>query len=286
MLSKILQSLGLTEKEAKVYLANLEIGTNVVSEIGKKAKINRVTTYDILQKLTQKALVSSFTKNKLKYFTAEDPEKVFSEYQKRIKNLEESLPELKRLTGETKHAKVRYFEGIEGIKKIYEDTLTAKTELLNYANSAEIRNHWPEYDEEYVAKRHAKKIYLKGIAPLDELGIKVQSESPKFHREIRLVPGEQYNFTNEINIYDDKVAIISFNDELIGTIIESPSIANTQRAIFNMAWEFASSFSKNTAAGLGTVKPPKAESQKAKPVVAETDEVPDAPPLKDQVAMF
>ena len=58
---------------------------------------------------------------------------------------------------------------------------------------------------------------------------------------MRLIPKDQYNFTNEINIYDDKVSIISFTDEIIGMIIESKEIANTQRAIFSIAWDFADS---------------------------------------------
>ena len=61
----------------------------------------------------------------------------------------------------------------------------------------------------------------------------------KFHREIRVINKNQFDFTNEINIYDDKVAIISLKDELIGMIIESIEIANSQRAIFDMCWQFA-----------------------------------------------
>ncbi len=286
MLTKVLQALGLTEKESKVYLANLEIGTSVVSKIAKKAKINRVTTYDILQKLTQKTLVSNYTKNKLKYFTATDPDELLKDYTNKLNTLEKSIPELRRLKGETKHPRIRYFEGIEGIKKIYEDTLTSKTEILNYANSAEIRKHWPEYDEEYVKQRFDKKIHLRGIAPLDDQGKKVQSEDAKYNREIRLIPGEQFNFTNEINVYDDKVAIISFNDELIGTIIESPAIANTQRAIFNMSWEFAAQFSKNISLGSKAEKPTTAKPKKAPKKETPKAEPKDEAPLEDQVSLF
>jgi len=282
-LVKTLQNIGLTEKESKVYLANLEIGTKVVSEIAKKAKINRVTTYDILQKLVEKTLVSQFTKNKLKYFTASDPEEIITDYKNKLNNLENSLPELRRLKGETKHPKIRYFEGIEGIKKIYADTLSSKTEILNFANSAEIRKHWPEYDEEYVQKRCNKKIYLRGIAPLDKQGEKVRSENKKYNRDIRLIPGEQYTFSNEINIYDDKVAIISFKDELIGTIIESPAIAKTQHAIFNMAWEFANQFGKNQPLGS---KSNKKQNKKPKTTKTQKEEPTDPPPLEDQVSMF
>lgn len=235
----IFKQIGLTEKEAKVYLACIENGTSPVSQIGETAGINRVTTYSILEKLVQKGLVGSFTKKKVKYFTAADPEVVVEEYEKRAKELKSALPDLKRLTGETPHPQIRFFEGIEGIKTIYADTLTSKTEILNYSNSQEIRNQWPSYDNDYVKKRAKKGIQLRGLAPKDPAGEKVHKDDKKFAREMRLLPEEQFPFTNEINIYDNKVAIISYDNELIGMIIESPAIANSQRAIFNMCWQFA-----------------------------------------------
>lgn len=235
----ILKGLGLTEKESKVYLACTEIGTAVVSEIASKAKINRVTAYDILDKLKNKGLVSHYTKKKTKYFNCTNPESLLELFEKRTNDLRVSIPKFKRLTGEINHPRVRYFEGLEGIKAIYADSLSSKTEILNFSNSEEIRKQWSNYDKEYVEKRAKKKIFLKGICPKDKEGEKVHSQDKKYHREFRLIPSDQFDFTNEINIYDDKVSIISFKDELIGMIIESHEIANSQRAIFNMCWQFS-----------------------------------------------
>lgn len=235
----VLTNLGLSEKEAKVFLACIENGTNIVSIIAQSADINRVTTYDILEKLKQRGLVSFYSKNKIKYFTAIDPEILLEEYEKRTNDLRNVLPKFKALSGEINHPRIRYFEGLDGIKTIYAETLNSKTEILNYSNSHEIRKIWPTYDKDYVEKRAKKKIFLRGISPLDKEGEVVRAENQKYHREIRLVPKEEFQFTNEINIYDDKVSIISFKDELIGMIIESIEIANSQRAIFNMCWQLA-----------------------------------------------
>lgn len=238
MLTKLLENIGLNSKEAKVYLATLELGSSPVSSIASKAKINRVTSYDILEKLAKKGLLNFIVKNKMKYFSATDPEILVSEYKKRASELEKALPDLKRLHGDTIHPRVRYYEGLEGIKSIYADTLSSTTEILNYCNSKEIRTLWPEYDKEYVQERVKKGILLRGIAPDDEFGQQVHAHDTENLRAIRLVSKDKYNFTNEINIYDDKVAIISFKEEIIGMIIESPEIAATQRALFTMNWEF------------------------------------------------
>lgn len=242
MLIDVLKNLGLTNKEAKIYLACTELGSTIVSQISKHAGVNRVTTYDILEKLIKKGFINYFTKNKIKYFSAVKPDTVYKVTKQKTEDLKKALPELKRLHGDTPHPRIRYFEGLNGIKTIYHDTLTSKTQILNYANSEEIRTYWPQYDQEYVRNRAKKKIYLRGIAPLDKAGLKVQSENKKYYRNIRLIPRNKYDFSNEINIYDNKVSIISFNEGLIGMIIESSEIADTQRTIFKMVWEFAGQF--------------------------------------------
>lgn len=242
MLQKLFTHLGVDEKEAKVYLAALEVGSSPVSAIALKARMNRVTTYGILEKLVKKGMVNFMNKHHVKYFHATDPEILLKEYKKRLRDLEKALPDLKRLYGETPHPKVNYFEGLDGIKAIYQDTLLAQTEILNFCNSQEIRAFWPEYDDEYVAERVRRKISLRGIAPDDEYGRRVRAEDRAMVREIRLIPKDKYNFANDVNVYDNKVAIISFLYEPIGMIIESAEIAGTQRAIFEMVWDFAASF--------------------------------------------
>lgn len=239
MLIDTLRNIGLTEKESKVYLACLELGASVVSEIAKRARINRVTTYDILDKLISKGFINFITKDGIKYFDPTKPDLIFENTKRKVENFKKSLPDLRRLHGDTVHPRVHYFEGLDGLKSIYADTLTSSTEILNYANSEEIREYWPDYDIEYVNVRAQKKIFLRGIAPHDKVGIKVASENEKYYRDIRLIDHKKYNFTNEINIYEDKVSIISFREGLIGMIIESHEIADTQRAIFKMVWEMA-----------------------------------------------
>lgn len=239
-LHDILIDVGLNNKEAKVYLATLELGPSKASDISVRAKLNRITTYDILDKLTHKGFISTYRRENTKVFEAVDPDNIRNDIKEKYDRFRGVLPDLRRLHGKTSHPRIRYYEGLEGIKKVYADTLTSKTEILNYADSKLIREFWPEYDDEYVGERVKKKIYLRGIAPRDDFGEEVAKESKQSHREIRLVPPTEFAFANEINVYDDKVSILSFGkDELVGMIIESPEIANTQRAIFMMAWSFA-----------------------------------------------
>jgi len=240
-LHNVLTNIGLTGKEATVYLANLELGTAPASDISIRAKLNRITTYDILKKLIKRGFVSTHVEERIKYFSATEPDTLRLDVRKKYMDFKESLPDLRRIHGKTTAPHIRYYEGIDAVKKIYQDTLTSKTEILNYADSKSIREIWPTYDQDYVNERVKKRVYLRGISPDDQYGKAVAKDNEKKHREIRLVKAGPFSFANEINIYDDKVAIVSFgkNGDAMGMIIESAEIANTQRAIFMMAWEFA-----------------------------------------------
>lgn len=238
----ILEAVGFDDKEASLYLVGLQLGTAPASEYAKRTKINRITTYNALEELVHKGYFTMVKKMRAKWYAPVAPEYLAIESRKNAEALDRALPELRSLQGaEHRKPRVRFFEGWEGVKRVYEDTLTAKSELLNFANSAVVREYWPNYDEEYVAERVKRGIHLRGIAPDDKAGRMVHGEDKEKHREIRLVPTRDFDFTNEINVYDHKVAICSFasQPDMFGVIIESKEVSETQRQIFEMAWRFA-----------------------------------------------
>lgn len=247
MFNKLFQNLGLTDKEAKVYLANLEIGTNPVSEIGKKSKLNRVTTYDILQKLAKKGLVNSIIRKGIKYFSAVDPELVANEYKKRANELYLALPDLKKLHGEQDQPKVQYFEGIEAVKNIFADSLVIYEEkdgneipheILNYCSKS-FRQLWPTFEDDYSKERINKSISLKCLCADDEFGKIIQAQDLNNNRETRLIHEDKFRFPGETIIYKNKVLIAAIHPEPQAILIENNNIADAQRTIFNLAWEFA-----------------------------------------------
>lgn len=240
----ILRSAGLDDKESALYLAGLSLGTAPASEYGRAAKLNRITAYNTLEALARRGLVTIVKKRRAKWYAVVPPEQLAIEARKNADALHRVLPELRSLQGKDRRRPViRFYEGWEGVRRVYEDTLTARGELLNFANSAVVRHYWPNYDQEYVAERVRRKIRLRGIAPDDAVGRTVHGEDRKRLREIRLVPSKDFDFKNEINVYDHKVAICSFGsaDHVFGVIIESVEVAETQRQVFEMAWRYAKS---------------------------------------------
>ncbi len=116
-----LAKIGLENKKADVYLALLQLGSASVLEISKKSGIKRPTTYDILQDLLNKKLISQSFQGKKKVFTAENPDNLKWMIQEQENIVERILPELRSYFNIAKEKpRVRYYEGTEGIKYICE----------------------------------------------------------------------------------------------------------------------------------------------------------------------
>lgn len=245
--SSQLQRFGLNAKEASVYLALLELGEPVaVTPVSKRAKINRTTTYDILLTLEKKNLVINHVHKKLHYYSAEKPEKLIAYLKERARRLLERAEEVETLLPELKSIhnaipnkpRVQFFEGVEGLLHVYEDTLTSSEEIRAYASDQANQAAVPGYFPKYYHRRTAKKIPIRAIFP-DSPQDRERHALDKIElRKSLLVPKSVMNFTPEINFYDNKIMIADWKEKL-GIIIESEEIANVFKQSFDLAWEAA-----------------------------------------------
>lgn len=244
-----LTSLGLTTEEAKVYLAILELGGSYASNIARKAKVNRATCYHTINNLKEKGLINSYTKGKVLWFNVEDPKKLIKIEQEKLEKAKQLIPQLLSISNTlTFKPKIRFYEGIEGVKTIHEDILTTKEEVLGYTNLKTLGELFKNYFKDFCKRKIEKKIKTRYLAPQTGEGVDLIDEFyPKDYDrkliEILLVNKDEFDFENEISIYENKVAILSLNpNEPLGLIIESSSFAKSMKSIFNLAWLGATAF--------------------------------------------
>jgi len=236
MLYRTLVDLGFEEKEAKLYLAALELGEGTVAQIAEKADVNRATTYFIAQALKQKGLLASSLKKKKKLLVAAGPEKLDELLDQRKSVLQKILPELRGLEkfGYAR-PKITYYEGERGIVTVYMDNLNAKGEILTIAGADTFHTVVLKHVPDYIQRRVMKKISLKMVVPdLPEM-MRWRTQDISELRQTKLVPHEQFPFKVHIDIYNDKVAITSVIEKL-GLIIQSQSVADTLRSFFGLTW--------------------------------------------------
>lgn len=241
-LKSTLKNLGFSEKEANVYIAILELGKGTVSQISRKAGINRTTGYEILDSLLNKGVVNLSGKEPKSEYIVEAPESLVNHFTKeaniavdRIKKVENIIPDLLRVYATQNRPRIKFYEGIDGLKHVYENTLTSSETIRAYASVEDVNSGIPNYFPEYFKRRAAKNIHIRAIFPETPLAYERSALDKDEKRESVLVPYDKYNFTPEINIYDNKVMIASWREKL-GIIIESEEISDVMKKIFELAW--------------------------------------------------
>lgn len=241
----VLSKLGIEDKKAEIYLSCLEKGGGTAYSLAKKVGLKRPTAYDILYSLQKDGLVYISIKDNKKLFYPADPEILMSKIKEREKELGLVLPYLQNLYNSPKvKPNIMYFEGVEGIKQMYEDslkTLKKGDELLAYGGEDMVK-YLPKYMEYYVVKRVKIGIGVRGLYKKAQEYENYALKSKEQLRELRLVDERLFDIQNEVLIYKNKVAITSFGKEMFGMIIESREIYNSQKAMFELAWQGAEKF--------------------------------------------
>lgn len=232
-----LREFGLTDREVKVYLAMLKLGTALVQDIAKSAGTYRTYTYEVLKSLMQKGLVSYAIKSGKQYFEVAEPEKLLSILKEREIKVNKILPELKTIyKSVTEKPKIELYEGKEGLKTILDDLIKTKQEVLVYSSTRKQLVLLDFYFPNYITRRVKEKIKIKVLTERSKETLEMRKNDKKELREMRFLP-EGFEFPTATNIYGNKVAILSLEKEPIGIIIENEDIAKTQRMVFELLWK-------------------------------------------------
>lgn len=244
---------GLDQTEAKIYLAMLELGPSTVSEITKKAQVTRTLGYHIIQKLSWYGLVDKTSGAGTRArFAAQHPRRLVqfaeqkkSAWERKIKATEALLPDLISIYKEAEKPTVRYQDGPEGIKSIFNETLESKTEILVISEmegwSSKVFESW---GKDYVRERIKRRIKAR-ILFLDTPFARkwLRNYKNNKHTEYRWIKPEKLkgiaDFGGEMNIWENKMAMGIHEPSSMGITIESTSLATILKSMFELAWEQA-----------------------------------------------
>ncbi|MBI5148261.1 hypothetical protein HZA33_01125 [Candidatus Pacearchaeota archaeon] len=231
---EVLREIGLTESEAKVYLALLESGPSLAGVISRRTGIHRRNIYDITERLVRKGFIGYILKNNRRLFEAVNPEKLLDNLKIKEQEFQESLPSLKQLYEKTKEKQeTNFYKGIEGLKTVFQDQLEKNKEVLILGASQSAFEVLPFYFNWYDKTRIKEKIKVK-IITSEKLNKKIPLS------EIKYLPKEYAN-PLAINIYKDKVAIILWKKDPLAIIIKNSEIAGSYRKYFELMWKIARS---------------------------------------------
>lgn len=231
-----LVSLGFTKKEARVYLACLELGSGSAVKIAEKAGLPRSTTYDVLRELLKKGAVTSFLKGSRKRFVISDPSIMETRIKKQEARLRELMPELQALfLSKSVKPRLRLYEGKQGLNIILKEALEEADEMISVSNIADIFDKLREYFPKFSHERAKKKIPIRIISRDSAMARERQREGRRELRQVK-IKETPIPFRSVFFAWKNKVAMITLQDDLIIVMIESRDIAETFRAMFEWLW--------------------------------------------------
>ena len=248
MFTDLLTQSGLSKKEALVYEKLLGLGLVPANKIIKATGLKRGTVYDILSSLEEKGLVSQEKKQAKRFFWAEHPQKLYDYLDRRVekmKSVRGSLDNLlPKLTSEYKMSLhkpvVSYYEGRSGIRKIFQDIYSPKDDVVYGCVDLEKADEaFPSYIiKDLIPKRIRNKLFAKTFVAKSKKSCEIAKKDKEQLRETTLVNKQKYPLPAEIDVYQDKIAMLSFGeDKFVGIIIQNKDLAESMRSIFKLAFE-------------------------------------------------
>ena len=242
-----LLQLGLSAKEAQVYIAALESRDSTIPSIAKETTLSRGTVYDITEKLKTKGFLSEIKKGTRRRLVAENAtNKLYSvldikhaELQKSKRIVENILPTINAMSGNQDFKpQIRVYEGEKGFRKVWDEIFAEKKDFLSIAR---IETYTKFMGKEFLTEIQQRKIKA-GLSSraINESSLEAEemkSNDERYARETRFAPKEMQFPSSEI-IFGDKIALFSTREENIIVVIESKDFAETHRAYFEMLWKF------------------------------------------------
>jgi len=244
---QILNKLGLSESEKKVYLALLELGDSTRGDIVNKAGVAGSKLYELLEKLQQKGLVSIYMESKIKHFKPTNPEQILNyiaDKKKEVDNIEAQaklmIPQLLAQYNSSKEdQEIELLTGLKGLEIIFRE----QVEILKKGDTCYVIGGTRGSDEEIInaffekvhLMREEKKIKTKMLYNIK------QKEIVKEHYSSKKYPGTSTRYIEHtspvaINIYGDRTLIIIFGKKISAIHIKSEDVANSFIEYFKLLW--------------------------------------------------
>jgi len=234
-LQKLLQNLGIDEKEAKVYLALLRLSEATATKIAEKTNLDRTLIYQLANKLIERGLVSYIIKNNVKYFLAANPEKLIQDIKEKEKQLQKAMPELISLTKtEEQETKVEVYRGKDGLRTILKDIIRTKKDYIAFGEEGRFQKVLPIAVQSFLKQLEKNNIHERVLVKEDLRNKVLKSKNSEF----RYLPKDYLSPATTV-VFDDKVAIFIWVQPHYAILTKNKEVADSFRNYFNIIWRIA-----------------------------------------------
>lgn len=243
---ELLNVIGISDDAGRVYLACLKLGSASVVELSKQVNIPRATVYLLLNELKMYNLISETVVGKRKRIVAENPQNLIdiARGQKQklsatIDELEQNMTQIMSLySSKVDKPKIKLYEGVEGVKQIYEDTLNY-SEILVQCFTQDGIKLMGGYLDKYFKRLKRREIITREIVSDSPLDREYQRTMATSRNKIVCMP-VKYGTNTDFMVYGDNVSMITYRGgQPVGVVISDPEIARFHRINFEVFWKAA-----------------------------------------------
>ena len=228
---------GLNESEAETYLALFRLGGATASVVAKETGLQRTTIYPILKSLAKKGCVLVYFRKSQHYYYAQKPDKIMGLFEKKLEFFNSVIPLFESM--DKKQAKaigLRFIETKEELRKFYMDILDDHKSYRIIGNAHIWQKMDPEFFEQYREMRARLNIKTRLLLSADSK--KTNPTTRDLLREFKYLP-EEYEFKSTLNIFNDKVLIISPESSSLAVVIAVPAMVDIFKSMFEIIWKMA-----------------------------------------------
>ncbi|MFH0713950.1 MAG: helix-turn-helix domain-containing protein [Candidatus Micrarchaeota archaeon] len=229
-----LAALGLTPIEARTYVALLELGGSRAGVISHKTGVNRTTTYDALERLIQKGLVSISSEGERRVYCAVAPSRLLEWVEEKKEIASELIPELETLCSKIEAPTVKIYRSKKGINSMLSQILTMP-EYVSFGASGEF---WEVMQHDYFAFQRKKR--KAGVKSRTLLSLDNRTATPikSIYGKFKFLPSEFFS-PSSTWVFGNNVAIVTWTQPPLAVVISDKNVAKSYKSYFEAMWKIA-----------------------------------------------
>jgi len=237
----ILEELGLTQSEVKIYLTLLELGSSSAGHILEKSRLQNSVMHRALNTLIEKGLINYILEGRRKIYQATDPENFYNFMDEKKRRFDEILPDLKQKQefAEVKESAAIY-KGIRGIKEVYSILRNAKAkEYITFGGGHPcVDRMGATWWINHHLKRIKNKLPARQVWDITVVDFGEEKFINHPLTNVKYLPAEFAHF-QETAIVGEYVAITLFTENPYSILIKDKGVADGYRKHFEIMWKQA-----------------------------------------------
>jgi sugar-specific transcriptional regulator TrmB len=190
-----------------------------------------------LQSLKEQGLIEEQEIRNRKAYLASDPESLLRNWQRKKETIEQLLPDLRGIyTTQKNKPKIRFYEGAEQVKEIYENSLLSQ-EVLAIGSTNQMSILFPEFTRYYFEELKKRQIVFYDVLTHESEKVAIESKDTlKGLYDFKLLPNEYQDPPTDILIWENNIALITLKEPIFGTVLSNQLLTQTFRTLFKLIW--------------------------------------------------